>query len=466
MLRAAARLAAPAVAIGATPTLCADRWSPRSETDRWWHRFARAPRAEGLTYAREVADDRDMSWCEYKYHTTITRTPRCRRLVSRREACELARLINLLVDIEGLHEEHEQEIFEFAVIRVLNEVAEALPDAYLEFATRQHHLKWQHLEISRDHTDALCQRLMEHARRRCSLPFLDAADEARVIGAVVVIVSHAMLSGNTIGLLCSPSSAHTRHLVVDVLLKGVMARYFDPAERESMIKAVTVNIKNIPFVPLAIVEHAIDSCVQRVGLHIEAAARDAFRATMGEWSPSGGLPTLLSDADARAEIRALLHDDDAPPLERAASGEQLVHPEWLPPSRYASLGGEFTSRVRLRLFEILLGEVAALAPPGAARASVRRAFASSVLDVVDEILSTVPTRKFEDSVCQLKHAVKRHGSYLLVEKTPQCAHRSAASYAREIDVETRAAGQAEAGRLHARRSTMLAAPRRSGLGAS
>ena len=52
-----------------------------------------------------------------------------------------------------------------------------------------------------------------------SLPFLDEQDEARVIAAVVVVVCHAMAEGNDIGALCEPSCAHTRHLVVDVLLK-------------------------------------------------------------------------------------------------------------------------------------------------------------------------------------------------------------------------------------------------------
>ena len=55
--------------------------------------------------------------------------------------------------------------------------------------------------------------------RQVSLPFLDEQDEARVIAAVVVVVCHAMAEGNDIGALCEPSCAHTRHLVVDVLLK-------------------------------------------------------------------------------------------------------------------------------------------------------------------------------------------------------------------------------------------------------
>ena len=62
--------------------------------------------------------------------------------------------------------------------------------------------------------------------------------------------------------------------------EGVIASFFEPLEREKMIKSLTQNIKNVPFVPLPLIETLIDSLVQRVGARsarASPAARDRYR---------------------------------------------------------------------------------------------------------------------------------------------------------------------------------------------
>ena len=59
-------------------------------------------------YAAALAPDDecndDLAWCEYRHHTTAPRSERCMRMVSRREVCEIATLINMVVNLDGFDE--------------------------------------------------------------------------------------------------------------------------------------------------------------------------------------------------------------------------------------------------------------------------------------------------------------------------------------------------------------------------
>lgn len=74
----------------------------------WWKRlFGRRVFVVEHYAAAEAPDDErndDLAWCEYRHHTTAPRSERCMRMVSRREVCEIATLINMVVDLDGFDE--------------------------------------------------------------------------------------------------------------------------------------------------------------------------------------------------------------------------------------------------------------------------------------------------------------------------------------------------------------------------
>lgn len=190
-----------------------------------------------------------------------SRDPYDGQLMTKQEKFKMCALINELVDLsENISEEEEQVIFEFAVDKIVRVLSEDL--------TPIHHamVKGHHTPLPDAMVEMMSTRLFERVDTAVRLPFLDAVDEARVKRSVIALVMRAMATDDPIEDIVELKNA--KPIIVDILSKGIANVFFDPKERQNLVEALSVNIKNVPFVPVGLVNTVLDWCVCFVGDHI------------------------------------------------------------------------------------------------------------------------------------------------------------------------------------------------------
>jgi hypothetical protein len=91
--------------------------------------------------------------------------------------------------------------------------------------------------LSAEHAHSIEVRAITYVRGLVCFPYLDRTDETRIIQFVVKILCQAMREDRSLALLKDKGQAG--ELIVDVLMKGAIAKIFDAEEREKMVSSRT-----------------------------------------------------------------------------------------------------------------------------------------------------------------------------------------------------------------------------------
>jgi len=62
---------------------------------------------------------------------------------------------------------------------------------------------------------------------------------------------------------------NAKPIVVDILTRGIVSMFFEPEERTHLIDALSSNVKNVPFVPIGVVNLALEQGVSFVASYIK-----------------------------------------------------------------------------------------------------------------------------------------------------------------------------------------------------
>jgi len=106
----------------------------------------------------------------------LHRRPQNSRHLNKQGVVKIATLINALVDMDYFTEEEEQELFEHAVMLVLDKIEEILPSPIMRLVLETDFEDGVDDEMANTMRD----RLLEYVKRNVSLPYLDSTDEAPV----------------------------------------------------------------------------------------------------------------------------------------------------------------------------------------------------------------------------------------------------------------------------------------------
>lgn len=172
--------------------------------------------------------------------TRAARSVRAKQLMSDREVSTVAHLINDLVDLECFDEDEEQEIFEFAVCRLVEKLADCLPNEYI---FQVHSEK----TMCKEDAKKLDVKLTKWLNQQCDLPFLDDADQRRIVRCVLALLMRSMRKPRSqVGEL---SNLEKHKLVFDVFVKGALEVFYEESRKAELVKNVEKYCTAIPFVP-------------------------------------------------------------------------------------------------------------------------------------------------------------------------------------------------------------------------
>ena len=133
-----------------------------------------------------------------------------------------------------------------------------------------------HKPLSKANADVLESRLFEHVSAEVRLPFLDDVDERRIKRCVIALIVHAMATELPLEKVIDLENA--KPIVVDILTRGIVSMFFEPEERSRLVDTLSSNVKNVPFVPIGVVNLMLEQGVAFVAGHI----KQALRVTTGE----------------------------------------------------------------------------------------------------------------------------------------------------------------------------------------
>mmetsp|Transcript_1188 Transcript_1188/g.2256 ORF Transcript_1188/g.2256 Transcript_1188/m.2256 type:complete len:553 (+) Transcript_1188:59-1717(+) len=183
------------------------------------------------------------------------------QLMTEKEKVKMSAIINELVDLsDDISEDEEQVIFEFAVDKIVSVMSADLTPVHHAMA------KGHHRPLPASMVEMMSTRLYGHVDSSVSLPFLDRVDEARLKRSVIALVMHAMASDSTLQEVVELKNA--KPIIVEVLTKGIANVFFDPEERANLVEALSINIKNVPFMPIGVLQMTLDYYIRYVGDHI------------------------------------------------------------------------------------------------------------------------------------------------------------------------------------------------------
>ena len=110
-------------------------------------------------------------------------------LLTDAERKQFANLVNVLIDIPLVPEELEQEIFEHALGIIDKALEDALPTLF------QGLIREAERGIDKDHARDFANRLVESVNAKVDLPYLNEAQEAELLRAVINPLVKAMTQG-------------------------------------------------------------------------------------------------------------------------------------------------------------------------------------------------------------------------------------------------------------------------------
>eukprot|EP01043_Picozoa_sp_COSAG02_P041649 COSAG02_NODE_3469_length_6691_cov_9.305218_8_plen_508_part_00 len=190
------------------------------------------------------------------------------------EITTIATLINYCIDLDHFSEDEEQKIFEHAVANCVDAISHVLPEPYALLVAQSG--AGTGLDDKMAH--ALSNRLVRYVRSEVPLPYLDKDDEKMLVQCVVALVCESMRVSHRIEVVCQPENA--AEVIVNVFMKGPIGVLFEEEERAQLVDTVIGNIKDVPFVPEAVMVRLLNLAIDWVAAHFEEALFGAYREHM------------------------------------------------------------------------------------------------------------------------------------------------------------------------------------------
>lgn len=199
--------------------------------------------------------------------TAAQRSWRAKQLMSDTEVSNVALLINNLVDLEFFDENEEQEIFEFCVCKLVEKLADCLPNEYI---FQVHSEK----SMGKEHAKAFELRLRHWLYGHCDLPFLGEQDQRRIVRCVLVLLMRSMRKPmSQVGEL---SDLERHKLVFDVFVKGALEVFYDESRKRQVIANVENYGSAIPFMPHFILGYICETLLSHAGERVTPVLSDTY----------------------------------------------------------------------------------------------------------------------------------------------------------------------------------------------
>ena len=193
-------------------------------------------------------------------------------------------LVNELVDLDFFDEDSEQRIFDDMIRKIVSTLEEIMPEDYHLLVQHKHPLGGG---LSKEHADEIESRAVKYVQCLLSFPYLDEADEERVIQFVVKIICQSMREDRTLSMLVDKNVAGG--MIVDVLMKGAVRKLFNKEEKEKIIEDVVLSwCKIFPFLPASTLEFCAVKAIEWGAKHMEAALESSFQSFNEEMAARKG----------------------------------------------------------------------------------------------------------------------------------------------------------------------------------
>jgi hypothetical protein len=181
--------------------------------------------------------------------TAAAREARGRGCLTDAEVVQCAEIINNFVDLPFFTEEQEQEIFEFSVCRLVERLAQVLPNEVINMIHSDQ-------SLPRLPAAELEKRLHAWLVDTWQMPLLDELDRRHVVHCLLVLVMRSMRHcSRDVGDL---TERETHELILDVFVKSTLDVFSDPAQRKELGARIESYASSIPFLPAPLLSHAID----------------------------------------------------------------------------------------------------------------------------------------------------------------------------------------------------------------
>ena len=195
-------------------------------------------------------------------------------MISELHINRITTLVNELVDLDFFDEDSEQRIFDDLIRKIVFTLEDILPEDYHLLVTHRHPLGGG---LSKEHAHEIETRAIKYVKCLLSFPYLDEADEDRVIQFVVKIICQSMREDRTLDMLVDKEMAG--ELIVDVLMKGAVRKLFNKEEKEKIVDDVVLSwCKIFPFLPASTLEWGAIKTIDWGAEHMEAALESSFNA--------------------------------------------------------------------------------------------------------------------------------------------------------------------------------------------
>jgi hypothetical protein len=194
-------------------------------------------------------------------------------IVQQLEIGHISSLVNAVVDLPFFNEDQEQEIFEDAVVQVLQILDSALPHPYKQLIVSEGH-DCSLPGLPEDEAEPLKLRLENHIERSLSLVCMEEPIERMLRTAVVEIVVEAMKTGNS--LKDVTNAYRSGQLIMNIFIRGSVAMLrIGSSQRGQVVDTVTSNI-TLPFLPAFITQHCVEFLLGRVEVIVETGINNVF----------------------------------------------------------------------------------------------------------------------------------------------------------------------------------------------
>lgn len=217
------------------------------------------------------------------------------QMLTRDEVSEIALLVANVIPLAYFEYQDRVGIFEDAVARVAKGVENTLPRQYhrlihhdpvahsardpevnAAIAPEPPPSQQQHpgAGIDSELADSISSHLVPYILETVRLPHLGACDEKRVVTAVVDIMIQSMRTDRVIWQFCKGD--YSKDIIVKVFMRGSIGKLFDPFQRAELIEKVLSNVKNVPFVPMSVLETVGGMMIDWVAQHVDRALHDSY----------------------------------------------------------------------------------------------------------------------------------------------------------------------------------------------
>ena len=195
-------------------------------------------------------------------------------MISEAHIGRITTLVNELVDLDFFDEDSEQRIFDDLIRKIVFTLEDIMPEDYHLLVKHRHPLGGG---LSKEHAHEIETRAIKYVKCLLSFPYLDEADEDRVIQFVVKIICQSMREDRTLDMLVDKDMAG--ELIVDVLMKGAVRKLFNKEEKEKIVDDVVLSwCKIFPFLPASTLEWGAIKTIDWGAKHMEAALESSFKS--------------------------------------------------------------------------------------------------------------------------------------------------------------------------------------------